>query len=326
IFVGGLSQNTTNDTLRQYFSKYGEVEDAAVMMDNRTNRSRGFGYIRYKDPNIVDLVLNSATPHVIDGKEVDPKQCNVNMKGKNRRSLKIFVGGIAPEHTEETVRNFFSAFGNVTDVNLMMDLSKQRHRGFAFVGFEDETTVKRLIQTHYVQLNGKQVEIKAMEPPNYSRRVQGPPGVGGGPVPTAPGRGRGRGAGGGGGMWNTPSQGWGQSWSNPATSTAGWPGATGGSSWGQTGWDQNGWNQWNGQTGAGWDQISNNWQQQQMAGAWGNQSGAWGGQPTAAATWDASGQQTGWGGPPTSMYGGSGDYNRGGGAGAHSFHPYKRQQ
>uniref|UniRef100_A0A1I8HD64 RRM domain-containing protein n=1 Tax=Macrostomum lignano TaxID=282301 RepID=A0A1I8HD64_9PLAT len=270
IFVGGLSQNTTNDTLRQYFSKYGEVEDAAVMMDNRTNRSRGFGYIRYKDPNIVDLVLNSATPHVIDGKEVDPKQCNVNMKGKNRRSLKIFVGGIAPEHTEKL--------------------------------FATSSALSAI------------------------RRVQGPPGVGGGPVPTAPGRGRGRGAGGGGGMWNTPSQGWGQSWSNPATSTAGWPGATGGSSWGQTGWDQNGWNQWNGQTGAGWDQISNNWQQQQMAGAWGNQSGAWGGQPTAAATWDASGQQTGWGGPPTSMYGGSGDYNRGGGAGAHSFHPYKRQQ
>ncbi|OON15065.1 hypothetical protein X801_09136 [Opisthorchis viverrini] len=97
-------------------------------MDNRTGRSRGFGYIKYKESTSVDSVLAQKL-HVVDHKEVDPKRCNINMKGKNRRSLKIFVGGISFEHDESTIRNFFSKYGRVTDVNLLTSPNKQRHRG-----------------------------------------------------------------------------------------------------------------------------------------------------------------------------------------------------
>ncbi|VDN15433.1 unnamed protein product, partial [Dibothriocephalus latus] len=72
--------------------------------------------------------------------------------------MKIFVGGIAFEHDEETIRNFFQTFGTVTDVNLLSNPGRQRHRGFAFVGFDDEEVVKKLIKMHYANLNGKQME------------------------------------------------------------------------------------------------------------------------------------------------------------------------
>ncbi|KAF5403985.1 hypothetical protein PHET_02329 [Paragonimus heterotremus] len=170
LFVGGLSQATNNGSLRLYFSRFGDVDDAVVMMDNKTGRSRGFGYVKYREPDSVKLALE-AKPHILDGKEVDAKQCNVNMKGRNRRSLKIFVGGIGLEQDAESIKNYFRQFGRVTDVNLMMDSNKQRHRGFAFVGFEDESVVKRLISIHYVTMNNKQVEIKAMEPPNFGRKI-----------------------------------------------------------------------------------------------------------------------------------------------------------
>ncbi|KAG5447912.1 hypothetical protein CSKR_112312 [Clonorchis sinensis] len=170
LFVGGLSQATNNGSLRLYFSRFGEVDDAVVMMDNKTGRSRGFGYVKYREPESVTLALE-AKPHILDGKEVDAKQCNVNMKGRNRRSLKVFVGGIGLDQDAESIKNYFRQFGRVTDVNLMMDSNKQRHRGFAFVGFEDEAVVKRLISLHYVTMNNKQVEIKAMEPPNFGRKI-----------------------------------------------------------------------------------------------------------------------------------------------------------
>ncbi|KAA3680081.1 uncharacterized protein DEA37_0010408 [Paragonimus westermani] len=170
LFVGGLSQTTNNGSLRLYFSRFGEVDDAVVMMDNKTGRSRGFGYVKYHEPDSVNLALE-AKPHILDGKEVDAKQCNVNMKGRNRRSLKIFVGGIGLEQDADSIKNYFRQFGRVTDVNLMMDSNKQRHRGFAFVGFEDESVVRRLISLHYVTMNNKQVEIKAMEPPNFGRKI-----------------------------------------------------------------------------------------------------------------------------------------------------------
>ena len=50
IFVGGLSWQTTESSLRFYFEKFGELTDAAIMIDKRTGQPRGFGFITMKDP------------------------------------------------------------------------------------------------------------------------------------------------------------------------------------------------------------------------------------------------------------------------------------
>lgn len=91
LFVGGLHQSTNTskliflltclDGLHNYFSKFGDIEESIVMMDNKTGRSRGFGYVKFKEPSAVDQVLSKKV-HVIDNKEVDPKRCNINMRGK----------------------------------------------------------------------------------------------------------------------------------------------------------------------------------------------------------------------------------------------------
>lgn len=66
----------------------------------------------------------------------------------------------------------------MTDVNLLSNPGRPRHRGFAFVGFDDEEVVKRLIKMHFVNLHGKQVEIKPMEPPNTQKNFgYMPPGM-----------------------------------------------------------------------------------------------------------------------------------------------------
>ena len=50
IFVGGLSWQTTEDGLKYYFEKYGELTDVALMTDKRTGQPRGFGFATFKDP------------------------------------------------------------------------------------------------------------------------------------------------------------------------------------------------------------------------------------------------------------------------------------
>ena len=50
LFVGGLSWQTTEDGLRFYFEKYGELVDVALMTDKRTGQPRGFGFVSFKDP------------------------------------------------------------------------------------------------------------------------------------------------------------------------------------------------------------------------------------------------------------------------------------
>ena len=49
IFLGGVSFNTTEDTLRNYLGKYGTVLDVVIMRDKFTNQSRGFGFATFTE-------------------------------------------------------------------------------------------------------------------------------------------------------------------------------------------------------------------------------------------------------------------------------------
>eukprot|EP00747_Dinoflagellata_sp_TGD_P097903 gnl/TRDRNA2_/TRDRNA2_167278_c0_seq1.p1 gnl/TRDRNA2_/TRDRNA2_167278_c0~~gnl/TRDRNA2_/TRDRNA2_167278_c0_seq1.p1 ORF type:complete len:565 (-),score=116.27 gnl/TRDRNA2_/TRDRNA2_167278_c0_seq1:354-1931(-) len=78
IFVGGLPQGITTEDLKSYFSTYGPIADAVVMVDRRTNRSRGFGFIRFgaghQGSNAAEAVLSDMNAHRLAGKWVEVKR------------------------------------------------------------------------------------------------------------------------------------------------------------------------------------------------------------------------------------------------------------
>ncbi|MEO0603924.1 MAG: RNA-binding protein, partial [Myxococcota bacterium] len=50
LFVGGLSWDTTDDSLRTAFETFGAVREARVILDRDTGRSRGFGFVTFETP------------------------------------------------------------------------------------------------------------------------------------------------------------------------------------------------------------------------------------------------------------------------------------
>jgi hypothetical protein len=56
------------DSLKDYFSQFGEVSECTVMRDSATGRSRGFGFLTFKDPKCVNTVM--VKEHYLDGKIV----------------------------------------------------------------------------------------------------------------------------------------------------------------------------------------------------------------------------------------------------------------
>jgi RNA recognition motif-containing protein len=57
LYVGGLPYSTTIDDLKQYFSAAGVVEDAAVIIDKMTGRSRGFGFVTMTNDEEADAAV-----------------------------------------------------------------------------------------------------------------------------------------------------------------------------------------------------------------------------------------------------------------------------
>nr|XP_055040156.1 DAZ-associated protein 1-like isoform X2 [Misgurnus anguillicaudatus] len=178
LFVGGLDWSTTQETLRNYFSQYGEVVDCVIMKDKSTNQSRGFGFVKFKDPNCVRTVLDTK-PHNLDGRNIDPKPCTPRgmqpektrakdgwkgSKTDNSKSKKIFVGGIPHNCGEAELRDYFNRFGVVTEVVMIYDAEKQRPRGFGFITFEAEQSVDQAVNMHFHDIMGKKVEVKKAEP------------------------------------------------------------------------------------------------------------------------------------------------------------------
>ncbi|XP_016303371.1 RNA-binding protein 24-like [Sinocyclocheilus anshuiensis] len=47
IFVGGLPYHTTDSSLAKYFEVFGEIEEAVVITDRQTGKSRGYGFVRF---------------------------------------------------------------------------------------------------------------------------------------------------------------------------------------------------------------------------------------------------------------------------------------
>ena len=58
VFVGGISQDTQDNHLREYFSQYGIVQTASVMTDKVTGNSRGFGFVVFESADAVDLLCS----------------------------------------------------------------------------------------------------------------------------------------------------------------------------------------------------------------------------------------------------------------------------
>ncbi|CAL1542584.1 unnamed protein product [Lymnaea stagnalis] len=295
LFVGGLSYETDEDGLRTHFEKWGEIVDCVVMRDPNTKRSRGFGFITYKDSAMIDEAQTNR-PHKIDNREVETKRAMPRDAAgtSNHQSVKkMFIGGMKDDTTEEHIREVFSTFGSIESIDIVTDKNTGKVRGFAFVSFEDYDSVDKAVLKKRHDLNGRKVEVKKA----VSKDQMDGGARGGGMA----GRGRGRGDSYGGGYGaNGGGGGYGGYSGGGGYGGGGYGGGYGGQGWGGS--------------GGGYGDYNSSWGGGGGGGFGSNYGGDYGGGPMKGGGYSARGQGP-YGDKNVTNVSSAGGYGQGGGYG-----------
>lgn len=207
IFVGDLSPEVTDAMLFACFSVYPSCSDARVMWDQKTGRSRGFGFVSFRNQQDAQSAINDLTGKWLGSRQIrcnwatkgatsnDDKQssdaksvveltngstedvkeaANSDAPENNPQYTTVYVGNIAPEVTQLDLHRYFHALG----AGVIEEVRVQRDKGFGFVRYNTHAEAALAIQmgnTHSV-LGGRQIKCSWGNKPT-------PPGTTSNPLP-----------------------------------------------------------------------------------------------------------------------------------------------
>ncbi|XP_012507827.1 PREDICTED: RNA-binding protein 3 isoform X1 [Propithecus coquereli] len=83
LFVGGLNFNTDEQALEDHFSSFGPIAEVVVVKDRETQRSRGFGFITFTNPEHASDAMRA-----MNGESLDGRQIRVDHAGKSARGTR----------------------------------------------------------------------------------------------------------------------------------------------------------------------------------------------------------------------------------------------
>ncbi|KAH9884424.1 hypothetical protein F4778DRAFT_800082 [Xylariomycetidae sp. FL2044] len=188
IFVGDLSNEVNDEVLLQAFSAFGTISEARVMWDMKTGRSRGYGFVAFRDRADAEKALSSMDGEWLGSRAI---RCNwANQKGQPSMAQQqamqamgmtpttpfghhhfpthgiqsydmivnqtpgwqttCYVGNLTPYTTQNDLVPLFQNFGYVTESRFQAD------RGFAFIKMDThENAAMAICQLNGYNVNGR---------------------------------------------------------------------------------------------------------------------------------------------------------------------------
>lgn len=70
LFVGNIDWNTTDEQLKELFAEHGEVEEAIIIKDKFSGRSKGFGFVTFSDDAAGDAAISKLDGHDLNGRQI----------------------------------------------------------------------------------------------------------------------------------------------------------------------------------------------------------------------------------------------------------------
>ncbi|KAL2259655.1 hypothetical protein VTK26DRAFT_6614 [Humicola hyalothermophila] len=156
VFVQQLAARLRTRELKEFFEKAGPVAEAQIVKDRVSNRSKGVGYVEFKDEESVQAALQLTgqkllgIPVIVQPTEAEKNRQvrNSESSGNHPNSIpfhRLYVGNIHFSITEQDLQNVFEPFGELEFVQLQRD-DNCRSRGYGFVQFRDASQAREALE------------------------------------------------------------------------------------------------------------------------------------------------------------------------------------
>lgn len=169
LFIRGLGWETTTEKLRTLFSSFGDIEEAVVITDKATGKSKGYGFVTFKHVDSALVALKEPSKK-IDGRmtvtqlaAAGNSGANMGVGGVDVSLRKIFVGNVPFEISSERLLGHFSAYGEVEEGPLGFDKQTGKEKGFAFFIYKTEEGARASLVDPVKNIDGHQVMCKLAE-------------------------------------------------------------------------------------------------------------------------------------------------------------------
>uniref|UniRef100_A0A8D3CEY2 RNA binding motif protein 38 n=1 Tax=Scophthalmus maximus TaxID=52904 RepID=A0A8D3CEY2_SCOMX len=105
IFVGGLPYHTDDASLRKYFDTFGDIDEAVVITDKQTGKSRGYGFVTMVDRGAAERACKDANP-IIDGRKANVNLAYLGAKPRSSHTGECLSVGVQQVHPTWAQRQY----------------------------------------------------------------------------------------------------------------------------------------------------------------------------------------------------------------------------
>jgi len=195
LYIGNLDYQTDETKLREEFGQFGPVTDVFLPMERGTQRPRGFGFVTLASREAAEKAISKMDQAQLDGRtirvnESRPKgeRSSTPSGGGGRNGfnaagaaeVKLYVGNVAFDTDEETIRKLFEQYGKVSDCFMPTDRDSGKVRGFAFVTMPSKDAEEACNKLNGYEVDGRAMRVNEAQPKGGDSGGGGGRGGGGG--------------------------------------------------------------------------------------------------------------------------------------------------
>uniref|UniRef100_A0A8D3DEN7 RRM domain-containing protein n=1 Tax=Scophthalmus maximus TaxID=52904 RepID=A0A8D3DEN7_SCOMX len=181
VFCMQLAARIRPRDLEDFFSAVGKVRDVRMISDRNSRRSKGIAYIEFTEATSVPLAIGLTgqrllgVPIIVQASQAEKNRAAAaaaaanNLQKGTSGPMRLYVGSLHFNITEEMLRGIFEPFGRIESIQLMMDSENGRSKGYGFITFADAECAKKALD----QLNGFELAGRPMKVGNVTERTDG---------------------------------------------------------------------------------------------------------------------------------------------------------